>query len=114
MPKTIAAPRLPAATGDDAEPSLGYRRPHGHRRERRTFGHGPGPALHERPIISRLVALDHPMEIRTGMVLALETYRPPSDGFSAAHIEEEVVATGKGCEVITRFPAEDLPIANAY
>jgi Xaa-Pro aminopeptidase len=78
------------------------------------FGHGLGLALHERPIISRLVSLDHPMEIKTGMVFALETYCPASDGFSAARIEEEVVVTDTGCKVITRFPAEDLPIANAY
>jgi Xaa-Pro dipeptidase len=78
------------------------------------FGHGLGLALHERPIISRLVSLEHPMEIRTGMVFALETYCPASDGFSAARIEEEVVVTDAGHKVITRFPAEDLPIANAY
>jgi Xaa-Pro dipeptidase len=78
------------------------------------FGHGLGLCLHERPIISRLVSLDHPMEIRTGMVFALETYCPASDGFSAARIEEEVVVTDTGHAVITRFPAEDLPIANAY
>jgi Xaa-Pro aminopeptidase len=40
------------------------------------FGHGLGLALHERPIISRAVSLDHPMEIKTGMVFALETYCP--------------------------------------
>jgi Xaa-Pro aminopeptidase len=78
------------------------------------FGHGLGLALHERPIISRLVSLDRPMEIKTGMVFALETYCPASDGFSAARIEEEVVVTDTGCRVITHFPAEDLPIANAY
>jgi Xaa-Pro aminopeptidase len=78
------------------------------------FGHGLGLCLHERPIISRLVSLDHPMEIKTGMVFALETYCPARDGFSAARIEEEVVVTDTGCKVITRFPAEDLPIANAY
>jgi Xaa-Pro dipeptidase len=78
------------------------------------FGHGLGLALHERPIISRLVSLDHPMEIKTGMVFALETYCPASDGYSAARIEEEVVVTDSGCRVITLFPAEDLPIANAY
>lgn len=78
------------------------------------FGHGLGLALHERPIISRLVSLDHPMEIKTGMVFALETFCPASDGFSAARIEEEVVVTDKGCEVITKFPAEDLPVANSY
>ncbi len=78
------------------------------------FGHGLGLALHERPIISRLVSLDQPMELKTGMVFALETYCPASDGFSAARIEEEVVVTDKGCQVITHFPAEELPIANAY
>ena len=78
------------------------------------FGHGLGLALHERPIISRLVSLDSPMEIKTGMVFALETYCPAKDGYSAARIEEEVVVTDKGCRVITLFPAEDLPIANEY
>ena len=78
------------------------------------FGHGLGLALHERPIISRLVSLERPMEIKTGMVFALETYCPASDGYSAARIEEEVVVTDTGCRVITLFPAENLPIANAY
>ncbi len=78
------------------------------------FGHGLGLALHERPIISRLVSLEQPMEIKTGMVFALETYCPAKDGYSAARIEEEVVVTDKGCRVISLFPAEELPIANAY
>ena len=78
------------------------------------FGHGLGVALHERPIISRLVSMDNPYEIKAGMVFALETYCPASDGRSAARIEEEVVVTDKGCEVITLFPAAELPIANAY
>ena len=78
------------------------------------FGHGLGLALHERPIISRLVSLDNPMEIKTGMVFALETYCPASDGYSAARIEEEVVVTDTGCQVISLFPAEELPIANKY
>ena len=78
------------------------------------FGHGLGLALHERPIISRVVSLDHPTEIKEGMVFALETYCPATDGYSAARIEEEVVVTDKGCRVITLFPAEELPIANRY
>ena len=78
------------------------------------FGHGLGLALHERPIISRLVSLENPMEIKTGMVFALETYCPAKDGVSAARIEEEVVVTDRGCKVISLFPAEDLPIANKY
>jgi Xaa-Pro dipeptidase len=78
------------------------------------FGHGLGMALHERPIISRLVSLDNPLELKEGMVFALETYCPATDGHSAARIEEEVVVTDKGAEVITLFPAQELPIANPY
>ena len=78
------------------------------------FGHGLGLALHERPIISRLNSFDDPMEIKAGMVFALETYCPAKDGYSAARIEEEVVVTDKGAKVITLFPAEELPIANRY
>ena len=78
------------------------------------FGHGLGVALHERPIISRLVSFDDPKEIKEGMVFALETYCPATDGYSGARIEEEVVVTNDGCRVITLFPAEELPIANPY
>ena len=78
------------------------------------FGHGHGLALHERPIISRVCSLENPMEIKTGMVFALETYCPAKDGVSAARIEEEVIVTDTGCDVISRFPAQDLPIANRY
>jgi Xaa-Pro aminopeptidase len=75
------------------------------------FGHGVGLAIWEKPIFSRLVSLDHPEEIREGMVFALETFWPSSDGWSAARIEEQLVVTASGCEVITRFPAEDLIVA---
>ena len=60
------------------------------------FGHGLGLGLHERPIISRLNSMTEPIELKEGMVFALETYCPASDGFSAARIEEEVVVTADG------------------
>ena len=78
------------------------------------FGHGLGVAIHERPIISRLCSMDDPKEIKEGMVFALETYCPASDGFSAARIEEEMVVTPDGPQVISLYPAEDLPISNKY
>jgi Xaa-Pro dipeptidase len=78
------------------------------------FGHGVGLGLHERPIISRLNSLEDPIEVKPGMVFALETYCPASDGFSAARIEEEVVVTEGGAQVITKFPAQELFIANPY
>jgi len=78
------------------------------------FAHGLGLNLHERPIISRVVSMDHPTEIVEGMVFAIETYCPATDGFSAARIEEEVVVTDKGCRLISLFPAEELPISARY
>jgi len=48
------------------------------------------------------------------MVFAVETYCPATDGVSAARIEEEVIVMPKGAQVITLFPAEELPIANRY
>ena len=48
------------------------------------------------------------------MVFALETFWPASDGWSAARIEEQLVVTATGCEVITRFPAENLMVAGRY
>src|ERR687893_317369 len=75
------------------------------------FGHGVGLAIWEKPIFSRLVSLDHPEVLEEGMVFALETFWPASDGWSAARIEEEVVVTADGCEVITKFPAEELLVA---
>jgi Xaa-Pro aminopeptidase len=72
------------------------------------FGHGLGVGLYEAPMISRVHSLDHPTVIEEGMVFALETYCPASDGVSAARIEEEVVVTATGYRVITRYPAEEL------
>jgi len=77
------------------------------------YGHGIGLAIWEKPVISRLVSLEHSHEIKPGMVFALETFWPSTDGWSAAHIEEEIVVTPTGHEVITRFPAEELLVAGA-
>ncbi|HEY7667145.1 MAG TPA: Xaa-Pro peptidase family protein [Actinomycetota bacterium] len=78
------------------------------------FGHGVGVSLHERPIITRLNSFVDPLEIKEGMLFALETYCPAEDGRSAARIEEEVVVTADGCRVITLFPCEELMVANEY
>ena len=72
------------------------------------FGHGLGVGLYEAPMISRLHSLEHPVEIEEGMVFALETYCPARDGRSAARIEEEVLVTSEGNEILTRFPAQEL------
>jgi Xaa-Pro dipeptidase len=75
------------------------------------YGHGVGLSIWEKPIFSRLVSFDHPEVLEEGMVFALETYWPSVDGWGAARIEEEMVVTATGCEVITKFPAEELLVA---
>jgi Xaa-Pro dipeptidase len=78
------------------------------------FCHGLGLGLHERPLVSRLNSLKEPIELKAGMVFAVETYCPAKDGISAARIEEEVILTPSGPKVISLFPAQELPIANPY
>ncbi|MDA7761515.1 Xaa-Pro peptidase family protein [Aquiluna sp.] len=75
------------------------------------YGHGVGLSIWEKPIFSRLVSFDNPEVLEEGMVFALETYWPSKDGWGAARIEEEVVVTATGCEIITKFPAEELLVA---
>ncbi|MGO2110001.1 MAG: M24 family metallopeptidase [Pseudoclavibacter sp.] len=72
------------------------------------YGHGVGLSIWEKPIFSRLHSFENPEVLEEGMVFALETYWPSADGIGAARIEEEVVVTKDGCEMITKFPAEDL------
>jgi Xaa-Pro aminopeptidase len=75
------------------------------------YGHGVGLSIWERPIFSRLTSLEHPETLEAGQLFALETYWPSADGWGAARIEEELIVTETGCEVITKFPAEELLVA---
>jgi Xaa-Pro dipeptidase len=83
--------------------------------EEEAFGlqycHGLGLSNWERPLMSRYHSFEHPVELEEGMVFAIETYWPAADGSSAARIEEEVVVTTDGCELLTRFPADQLYVA---
>ena len=70
------------------------------------YGHGLGVGLWEFPIISRAYSIDHPVEIEPGMVFALETYA--GQGYDGVRLEDEVVVTEDGIEVITKFPTDEL------
>jgi Xaa-Pro dipeptidase len=75
------------------------------------YCHGLGLSNWERPLMSRYHSFEHPVELREGMVFAIETYWPTEDGTAAARIEEEVVVTSDGCQLLTRFPADQLYVA---
>ncbi len=70
------------------------------------YGHGIGVGLWEFPIISRLYSFDHPVEIEPGMVFAAETYA--GEGYDGVRLEDEVVVTETGTEIITKFPTAEL------
>jgi Xaa-Pro aminopeptidase len=83
--------------------------------EEEAFGlqycHGLGLSNWERPLMSRYHSFDFPVTLHEGMVFAIETYWPTPDGSAAARIEEEVVVTDDGCQLLTRFPADQLYVA---
>jgi hypothetical protein len=56
--------------------------------------------------------MHNPVELKDGMVFALETYCAGDAGSSAARIEEEVVVTSEGPRVSRLFPQRNssLPI----
>lgn len=72
------------------------------------WGHGIGLSNWELPCISRAFSLNHPYLIKENMVIALETYAGPKGGKHGARIEEEVVVTATGHEVITKYPVDEL------
>src|SRR3989442_1584881 len=78
------------------------------------FCHAIGLGLPEPPIISRLNSFDDPMELQAGLMLSAVNDCPATDGMSAARIGEEGIVTPSGAQIITLFPAEELPIANRY
>ena len=71
------------------------------------YGHGIGLSLWERPILSRRFR-GRDTVLKEGMTFAVETWKGAADGSGAARIEEEVVVTSDGCEVITNFPSDHL------
>ena len=75
------------------------------------YAHGVGVGLWEPPIVSRAISLDHPVELQENMVIAIEAYA--GEGYDGARIEEELVITADGYELITRFPADELIACNA-
>ena len=71
------------------------------------YGHGIGLGLWERPIFTRRFTGQNTV-LKEGMVFAVETWKGAADGSGAARIEEEVVVTKDGCQVITNFPSDRL------
>ena len=75
------------------------------------WGHGLGLAQYDQPVISRIWSLDHPLEIRPGMVFALETQHGKKYEFGV-RIEEMLIVNDTGVEIISTFPVEQITVVD--
>lgn len=73
-------------------------------------GHGLGLTLHDPPGIHPMFKEYGvpPVELQEGMVIALETYTGKKGGKDGVRLEEDVLVTKDGYELLTRWPIEEL------
>ncbi|MBI4331120.1 MAG: aminopeptidase P family protein [Chloroflexi bacterium] len=76
-------------------------------------GHGIGlGGSRENPIINRQWSLKHPQIIEPGMVIAVESCEG-EHRVGGVRLENMVVVTETGCEIIDHFPREEILVAPA-
>jgi Xaa-Pro aminopeptidase len=77
------------------------------------WGHGLGLAQYDPPVISRIWSLDHPVEIKAGMVFALETQHGKQYEFGV-RIEEMLIVHEDKIEIISTFPVEEIMVVDPH
>ncbi len=75
------------------------------------WGHGLGLAQYDQPVISRIWSLDHPLEIKSGMVFALETQHGKRYEWGV-RIEEMLIVHPDRTEIISNFPVEEITVVD--
>jgi len=75
------------------------------------WGHGLGLAQYDPPVISRIWSLDHPVEIKAGMVFALETQHGKRFEWGV-RIEEMLIVHEDRIEIISTFPVEQITVVD--
>ena len=75
------------------------------------WGHGLGLAQYDPPVISRIWSLDHPIEIKPGMVFALETQHGKPLEFGV-RIEEMLIVHEDSTEIISNFPVKEITVVD--
>jgi Xaa-Pro aminopeptidase len=75
------------------------------------WGHGLGLAQYDPPVISRIWSLDHPIEIKPGMVFALETQHGKMYRWGV-RIEEMLIVHEDSVEIISNFPVQQITVVD--
>ena len=75
------------------------------------WGHGLGLAQYDPPVISRIWSLDYPIEIKPGMVFALETQHGKPLEFGV-RIEEMLIVHEDSTEIISKFPVKEITVVD--
>ena len=68
------------------------------------FAHSIGLDLYEGMWISRAYSLDYPAEIKQNMAFAIETFTGRAGLKQSVRLEEDLVVTDKGTQILTLFP----------
>jgi Xaa-Pro aminopeptidase len=71
------------------------------------FAHGIGIHHYEPPIISRAYSLDYPMKLQENMFLAVETYAAKRGGRQGVRLEENLIVTANGYELVSLYPHDE-------
>jgi len=77
------------------------------------WGHGLGLAQYDQPVISRIWSLDHPVEIKPGMVFALETQHGKPFEYGV-RIEEMLIVQDDHVEIISNFPVDEIMVVDPH
>src|SRR5208283_5583725 len=75
------------------------------------WGHGLGLAQYDQPVISRIWSLDHPIDIKEGMVFALETQHGKKFRYGV-RIEEMLIVHKDSVEIVSNFPVEQITVVD--
>jgi len=71
-------------------------------------GHGLGISLHEYPMINYPESKANPVKLEEGMVIALETWTGKRGGTQGVRLEEMVVVTKEGYDLLTHWPVNEI------
>jgi len=76
------------------------------------FGHGIGLTVYEMPVISRMFSLKHPQVFEVGNCMAVES-REGEFRVGGARIEDMIVVTETGAEIVNRMPRDEIIVTHA-